>query len=201
MGQSDAALYNHLYNNIKTEGSVALLGFPNNNYFEGDCYDYQLDSWEINSDWDLGKKYDTIVCLRTAYFAKNPEDFIKRCYNQLNKNGKLYADWGLGDHWRYKNFKIGWNKDGEHEQAYREGNYLWSTVWCDSFLKDSQYQLFQKSVIKYGYNDVKEAIFKEVPKVLDYKFIEKYFHVNFTLLTLWSLERPQLYILINGVKK
>ena len=201
MGMSDTVLYGHLYNEIKLEGDVALLGFPNNNHFRGTCYDLQLGNWEINSDWNLGKKYDTIVCLRTAYFSKDPEDFIKRCYDHLNEGGKIYVDWGLGDHWRYKDYKVGWRKDGEQEQAYEEGNYLWSTVWSDMFLKNHQCQLFQRSIERYGYYDIKEAVSKEVPKVLDYKFIERYFYTNHKMLTLWHLENPQLYVLISGVKK
>jgi len=137
MGQSDAALYANLYYpNIILEGDVALLGFENNQYFNGDCYDLKLGNWNINSEWELDKKYDTIVSLRCPYFAKDPEDFIKRCYRHLNESGKLYVDWGLGDHWRFDKFKIGWVKDGEHEYAYKEDNFLWSAV-CGAKAKNA----------------------------------------------------------------
>ena len=35
-----------------------------------------MGNWDINTDWELKKKYNTIICTRCAYFAKNPEDFI-----------------------------------------------------------------------------------------------------------------------------
>ena len=107
MGRSDLHLYYNLYfPHIKTKpkGEVALLGFTNQDYFFGDLYDLQLGNWDINSEWSLPKKYDTIICTRCAYFAKDPKDFIKRCYNNLKKNGTLYVDWALGDHWRFDNY-------------------------------------------------------------------------------------------------
>ena len=181
-------------------GSVALLGFTNNNFFRGDLYDLQLDNWNINSDWQLSKKYDTIICTRCAYFAKDPEVFINRCHNNLNEGGRLYVDWGLGDHWRFKNYKIGWVKNNEQEYAYKEDNFLWSTVWDDSFLEDPQFKIFSQRVKKFGYNDVKEAIFKEVPKVLQLDHIKKYFSISYTMMPLWE-DGPQIYILLGGVKK
>ena len=137
MGRSDQTLYQQLYYpNISLKGEIALLGFKDNQYFPGDCYDMQLKNWNINSNWELNKKYDTIICLRTAYFAKNPKDFIRRCYEHLNEDGMLYVDWGLGDHWRFENYKIGWVKNGEHEYAYKEDNFLWSAV-CGAKAKNA----------------------------------------------------------------
>ena len=103
---------------------VALLGFTNNNLFDGDLYDRSLGNWDINSEWKLNKKYSTIICTRCAYFSKEPKTFIEKCYNGLDKDGILYVDWGLGDHWRFKNFKVGWVKNGEQEYAYDNNNFL-----------------------------------------------------------------------------
>ena len=200
MGRSDPYIYDFYKDHIKPQGEVALLGFVDNTWFDGDLYDLQLNNWNINDDWELKKKYDTVICTRTAYFAKNPEDFIKRCYENLNEGGKLYADWGLGDHWRFNNYKIGWVKDGEQEHAYREGNHLWSAVWDDSFLENKQFELFSNRVKKFNYNDVKGAIFKETPQILELKIIKKYFDLSYNILALWE-DGPQLYVLIKGVKK
>ena len=199
MGRSDNILYTHYRSQIEPQGDVALLGYTNNNWFSGDLYDRSLDNWNINSPWELPKKYDTIICTRCAYFAKYPEDFIVRCYNALNDNGKLYVDWGLGDHWRFENYKIGWVKDGEQECHYGDKNSLWSTVWDDSFESDENFQLFSKRVEKFGYNNVKQAIFNEVPSILNLSFIKKYFNTDYKQLALWD-DLPQLYILIQGEK-
>jgi len=200
MGRSDPLILDFYRKNIKQEGQTALLGFTDNKWFDGDLYDLQLNNWNINNSWELEKKYDTIICTRTAYFAKNPEDFIKRCCNNLNENGKLYVDWGLGDHWRFKNYKIGWVKDSEHEFAYGEDNYLWSTVWHDSFLSHPQFKLFEKRVKKFGYSDTKQAICEEVPVIYNLKRIKKYFKMNYNIITLWE-DIPQIYILLEGQKQ
>ena len=83
MGRSDNILlpwYNSL---IKQTGETALLGFTDNRFFSGDLYDRQLNNWDINADWQLNKRYDTIISLRCPYFAKNPEDFIKWLKEEL----------------------------------------------------------------------------------------------------------------------
>jgi len=209
MGRSDPYILPFYRENIKPEGQVALLGFTDNRYFAGDLYDLQLNNWEINSDWNLDKKYDTIISLRCPYFAKDPEDFIKRCYDHLNEGGKLYVDWGLGDHFRFENYKVGWAKNGEQEYAYKDDNFLWSTVWDDSFLKDEQFKLFSKRVQKYHYGDIKKAIFEEVPKVMYLEDVNKYFNISYNIRALWGtsflnspqvLPEPQVYILIKGIK-
>ena len=217
MGMSDPILYEKLYYpNIIPEGEVALLGFTNNQRFKGDLYDLQLGNWNINSDWKLEKKYDTIICLRTAYFAKDPVNFIKKCYESLNDGGMLHVDWGLGDHWRYENYKIGWLKDGEQEQAYEEGNYLWSTVWDNEKIGNNEEFLVFKDICKeYGYDKInKELIYKEVPNILTYQDIEKHFSIieqqsfDLTTRSVWTTadnvnlimnsrnDLPQFYVLL-----
>ena len=197
MGRSDTVLGPFYNQRITQIGDVALLGFVDNNWFSGDLYDRSLDNWNINSPWKLPKKYDTIICTRCAYFAKYPEDFILRCHNALNANGRLYVDWGLGDHWRFENYKIGWVKDDEQERHYGDKNYLWSTVWDDSFEEDKNFKLFSERVKKFGYDNVKQAIFNEVPSILDLSFVKKYFNIDYKHLTLWD-DLPQLYILLQG---
>jgi len=199
VGKTDPIIFPWYKIHIKPKGDVALLGFTNNRHFDGDLYDRSLDNWDINSDWKLHKKYDTIICTRCAYFAKDPEDFIIRCYNSLNPNGKLYVDWGLGDHWRFSDYKIGWVKNEEHEHAYVAGNYLWSTVWDDSFLNNDQFKIFKKNVLKFGYEDVKSSVFDEVPSIVKLYFVEKHFQTSVHLKTAWE-DLHQLYVLLCGEK-
>ena len=56
MGRSDPYVFNFYKKNIQPKGSTALLGFSNNNLFNGDLYDLSLSNWDINSDWNLKKK-------------------------------------------------------------------------------------------------------------------------------------------------
>jgi len=199
MGRSNTVLMPWYKSIIEQSGETALLGFTDNNWFNGDLYDLSLENWNINSDWELTKKYDTIICLRCAYFAKDPQTLIKKCYDHLKKNGRLYIDWGLGDHWRYENYKIGWVKDGEHESYYKEDNYLWSTVWDDSFVENLDYKVFEKRVEKFGYDNVEQSIKDEVPEILDINYIKKYFDLSYNMISLWE-DLPQLYIMVSGKK-
>ena len=198
MGKSDGILNPWYKQSIVPTGRVALLGFQNNNIFPGDLYDLQIGNWNINDDWSLDGTYDTIISLRCPYFAREPGQFIKKCYDHLNDDGVLYTDWGLGDHWRFNNYKIGWVKDGEY--AYKDDNFLWSTVWDDSFLENEQYKYFCDRVKKFGYYDVYKAIFQEVPSVLQLNSINKNLDISYTIKTLWE-DLPQLYILVRCEKK
>ena len=47
----------------------------------------------------------------------------------------------------------------------------------DSFLEHSQFNLFEQRILKFGYNDVKKAIFEEVPSILELEFVKKYFDI------------------------
>jgi SAM-dependent methyltransferase len=200
MGRSDPHVLTFYNKTIKPKGSIALLGFSNNNFYNGDLYDLSLDNWNINSEWMLKKKYDTIICTRCAYFAEDPWDFIERCHEHLNKDGVLYVDWGLGDHWRFEDYKIGWVKNERQEYAYQDDNYLWSTVWDKRFKSNDQYKFFCKNVEKFGYNNVEKAIIKEVPRVLKLDYIKLFFNVEYDILSLWE-DSPQLYVLIKAIKK
>jgi hypothetical protein len=200
MGRSDPLLYKFYSENIKPRGEVAQLGSTNNRLFRGELFDRMLDNWEINSEWDLSRKYDTIICTRCAYFAKDLKDFFKRAHGHLEDGGIFYVDFGIGDHWRYDNYKIGWIKDGEQESAYWEENYLWATVWHDNFLDDEQYKKFCEYVEKKGYVDVKKAIYKETPEVLNLEGLDGMFEVTYNTLTLWE-DSPQFNVLLKCVKK
>ena len=196
MGRSNEQIIPFYHQHIEPKGQTGLLGFSENSIFDGDLYDLSLGNWNINEEWVLSKKYDTIICTRCAYFAKDPHGFIKRCHDYLNAGGTLYVDWGLGDHWRFPNYKIGWVKDGEHEYAYSNDNFLWSTVWSDDFLKDPQFRLFQSRVKKFGYEHIKSAIFEEVPNILNINYVEKFYKTYYNMISLWE-DLPQLYILLS----
>ena len=200
MGRTDFILQRTYINNFPKIKPIALLGFTNNNLCDGDLYDIQFKNWDINSEWKLSKKYNSIISTRCPYFAKNPKDFIKRCYDNLEEVGEIFLDWGLGDHWRFENYKVGWVKAGEHEFAYKDDNYLWSTIFDDSFLKNEQYLLYEERAKKFGYDNIKEAIYEEVPMILSLDYIKKYFHINYELLAVWE-DLPQLYIFIKGKKR
>jgi len=200
MGRSDQFLYPFYGAKIKPVGDVALLGFTDNRLFQGDLYDQALGNWEINSNWELPKNYDTIICTRCAYFCDSPYYFMSRCYAHLNFGGYLYVDWGYGDHWRFESYKIGWLKNEEQEWHYHKDNKLWSGIWNDKFLEDDQYKLFCERVKKFGYDDVKKAILKETPYILWPESWLSCFEINYDLLALWE-DQPQLYILMSCRKK
>jgi len=208
MGRSNAILkqtYIKLLN-FSTK-KAAVLGSPGPYFVTNilptttfDYFDLSLGNWEINSDWQLEKKYDLIISTRCPYFAKNPHKFIDKCYSSLSEKGAVLLDWGYGDHWRFPNYKIGWVKNGEQEYCYGETNYLWSGIWDDSFLKNEQFILFSGWMKKFDYHDVKKAIFDETPSVLPLNYIQDKFYTNVELLALWP-EKPQLYIFVVGFKK
>jgi len=203
MGKSDVFLfeeYEKMLCNV-TASSIAFLGFSKENEFTRklqapirDFYDLSLNNWNINEDWNLSKNYDLIVCTRCAFFSKNPTNFIEKCKNHLSKEGNALIDWGLGDHWRFDKYKIGWIRYGEQEYAYKPNNFLYSCYWNDVLIEDQSVKLFWESIIKnpeFGYNkndDIKSVIEREIPALVDYK-VEK-----LKTVFLWP-ERPQLYIL------
>jgi len=201
MGKSDIFVFNEykkILESIEKPRSIAFLGFSTENQFtktfnaEKHFYDIQLGNWEINSDWSLPQKYDLIVCTRCAYFCKNPHEFIVKCKKYLTEEGYAFIDWGLGDHWRYQNFKVGWVRNGEHEKAYFDDNFLYSCFWSKDLEEDSEVKKFWKAVklnnFNYSNNNtLSEVIEEEVPVVVEYptKLIKTLF--------LWP-ESPQLYI-------
>ena len=110
----------------------------------------------------------------------------------LNPGGIALLDWGLGDHWRFENYKVGWVKDGEHEYAYDDHNYLWSCIWDKSFEKHSQVSLYTNRIKKFGYHDLTSAVENEVPSILRLNDIPCN-KIEIDFLTIWE-DQPQLYI-------
>ena len=203
MGKSNPILNPIYKDKFPKKYPMALLGargIPNfiENKNDIDLYDLKLNNFNINSDWKLNRKYKSIVCTRCLYFCKNPLVFLKKCKEYLEEDGEIFIDSGLGHHiTRFKNFKVGWVKDGEHEWEYEEGNFLWSTIWDESFLKNNQVKLFQKRIKKFGYKDLNKAIYNEVPSIIKVDEIKAMFkEINITFLTLWE-NMPQLYIFLN----
>ena len=200
MGNTDRIVVPWFKKHIKATPPTALLGFTNNKTFEGDCYDRELGNWEINSKWQLPKKYKTVISLRCPYFAKSPLGFINRCHSSLDENGMLYASWGYGDHWGFRRFKVGWEKDGEHEYAYADDNYLWSGIWDDSFMDEPEVRKFAARCKKqHGYRSLPEAINNEVPTHIILKPIQEMFDVKCHFFCT-TVPRLQLYILLCGKK-
>ena len=202
MGKSDNQIFPVYLSMIEKKHyeSIAFLGFSQENEFtkkisgkERDFFDISLGNWNINENWDLNRKYDLIVCTRCAYFSRDPKLFIQKCKYHLNQGGHALIDWGLGDHWRFSNYKIGWIKDDEHEFAYGSENFLYSCFWRDSLSNDAEVKNFWKAVIdlNVGYNqrdDISSVVTREVPKIVDYETI------SLKTKFLWK-DCPQLYII------
>ncbi len=200
MGKSDAFLFPKYYDMTSDlqPKSVALLGFSSENAYTKQLpgthhlYDLALGNWDINSDWKLSQKYDLIVSTRCPYFAKDPIAFFNLCVKHTNSGGAIMLDWGLGDHWRFKNYKVGWIRSGEHEFAYNENNKLYSCMWRKSFEDDQTVKNFRKLVAgKFGYSDninLTDVVNNEVPFLVDYD------HDKIQFECLWP-DAPQLYIM------
>jgi SAM-dependent methyltransferase len=181
--------------------SIAFLGFSQENNFTRifnsstrHFYDLSIGNWNINDAWKLKQNYDFIVCTRCAYFCKNPKEFIQRCKDNLTAGGLALIDWGLGDHWRFKDYKVGWVRNGEHEFAYNQNNFLYSCFWNEELTNRSEVQAFWNAVKNnstFGYKDtdtLNDVVKKEVPELVEYdckKIATKF---------LWP-ESPQLYIM------
>lgn len=204
MGKSDNIIFREywsmlLFNKLGSVGSTAFLGFQGENVFTHAIespvkhyYDLALGNWEINSDWGLRQKYDLIICTRCPYFASNPDDFMARVRDHLIPGGHALIDWGLGDHWRFKRFKVGWIRDGEHEHAYGEDNRLHSVFWNSSLNEHVPVRDFWAACVKNGHyledEQLDEVISREVPAVIDYDV------VDLKTRFLWP-DDPQLYII------
>ena len=113
----------------------------------------------------------------------------------LKPGGKILIDWGLGDHWRFKDFSIGWKHHGYQEFAYDEKNYLWSCYFSKNLKKNHHYLLFEQYCKRFGYERVDSAIRDEVEVMLtDEKIIQLGYSIEKEqCLALWP-ESPQLYV-------
>lgn len=203
MGKSNKYLIPIFKNLFPKKKPIALLGFVKipdfiENKNNIDLYDLSLQNFDLNSDWKLKRKYKSIICTRSLYFCKDPKMFFIKCKKYLDDDGEILVDFFYGHGWtRFKNFKVGWVKNGEHEWEYKENNFLWSGIWCDSFLKNNQVKLFAKRIEKHGYTDLKKAVQDEFPSLITLdKLKEMFTDININFLALWE-DMPQLYIFIN----
>ena len=202
MGKSDFYLsdfYTHLIEGDKFE-SVGFFGQSGENFISSKIiankkyfYDLSLGNWNINTlPYSVENKFDLIVCTRCAYFCKHPDMLIDNFTSLLKPGGKILIDWGLGDHWRFKNYKVGWIKNNEQEYAYADDNFLWSCVWHESFNDDRHVRAFKQNIQKFDYRDELGNIIKsEVTFVLD-PYQIKCKKLTITHLSLWP-DAPQLY--------
>jgi hypothetical protein len=208
MGKSDPIIipiYQKMLGSEKKYENVAFLGFSEHNNLtrsikckKSDFYDLSLGNWNINDlDWNIPYKYDLVVCTRCAYFAKDVTQFFKNIEKISNIDSDFLIDWGVGDHWRFENYKVGWVKNKEHEYAYNENNFLWSAVWHDEFLNHPEFLKFESWVKKFGYKSVKEALVEEVPELFNLDNLPKNITISAALISLWE-ESPQLYIILKG---
>ena len=204
MGKSDPFVFDWYKKHLPKSSpkKIAILGsiserFVRQTYPDAhiDLFDMQLNNWEINQTWNISENtYDLVVCTRCAYFAKDPVEFIRQCKAILRDGGFAFIDWGLGDHWRFNNFKVGWIKDGEHEFAqYADSrSFLYSCIWSDLWENIKEVEEFKINIRSFGYyeHDLSRYVKNEVPKILTH--VDDIQKVEF--LTLWP-DRPQLYIL------
>ncbi len=196
MGKSDPYVFNWYQRNISVaRGSrVLFLGQPGHNAFtsslevHAEFRDITLGNWDINDGLRVEKRYDAIVCTRCAYFSSDPDRFLTECSEAADL---VFVDWGLGDHWRFPKYRVGWRDQSEHEYADYGGkrNFLHSTVWRSDFTAHPQVQRFESLISRYGYSSLESAVRGEVPRVLE---LDSSWRCDF--LTLWP-ESPQLYIL------
>ena len=210
MGKSDPYVFNFYesFFNSKVYKKIGFFGFDQENTFTDKIkstearyfYDISLENWDINSlPYNILEKFDLIVCTRCAYFCQEPNQMISEFFQLLEEHGEILIDWGLGDHWRFDNFKVGWLKDGEQEWAYKNNNLLWSCLWEDDFIKHPACCEFERNIKKLGYESLSRAVSEEVPKTIsiDHLSAAGFKDLKIDLLTLWP-EKPQLYIGLHG---
>lgn len=203
MGRSDPFVfdeYESMVSGLTDAKSVAFLGFSHENLVTRlfhnsqtrDFFDLALRNWDINDDWSLDKTYDMIVCTRCAYFARQPDVFVEKCRKHLSHGGHALIDWGLGDHWRFESYKVGWVRGGEHEYAYRPDNFLHSCFWNSELSSRPDVSDFWKAAARRGGYDssktLDEVVREEVPALVTYET------ERLTTRFLWPND-PQLYII------
>lgn len=215
MGRSDPFVFKNyidIFNNYQINNfkNVCFLGQQSENFFSNFIksenkfyFDIKKDNWNINVfPYEIKRKYDLIVCTRCAYFSSNPIKFLSEIHNHLNSDGKIFIDWGLGDHFRHKNFKIGFKNSIEHESAYYDDNFLSSVYWDDEIMKSQHAKIFMKNCEKLGYSAcLKEIVKKEVPSIVTESDITEFYKkIKVEVFTLWT-EAPQLYIVTQMTKR
>ena len=219
MGRSDTYVFNNymqVLSNAKFKTkpeSIGFFGYVGENNFTSNInvekryfYDLQLKNWNINIfPYNIKEKFDIIICTRCAYFCKEPIKMMKEFYNMLKSDGYILIDWGLGDHWRFDNYKVGWVKDNEHEWAYEKDNFLWSTVWFRNFIKSKEVNNFLRNIKKFGYDydehSLGDLIKKEVPEIIYFSDLYdlNFKDIKFSIYDLWE-DKPQLNITVLAKK-
>ena len=207
MGKTDPYLVDFYLSLLGQESyeSAGFFGQSNDNFLTANLncknkkyFDLSLDNWNINDlPYNIEEKFDLIVCTRCCYFAKNPEAVLESFSSMLKKDGKILVDWGLGDHWRFEDFKVGWVKNEEQEWCYKEDNFLWSAIWHDSFSSSPEVKKFKEMIKPFGYNeDLSSIIKKEVPVVLNIESLiakKTFRNIKYSIMSLWP-DAPQMYI-------
>ena len=220
MGKSDPYVFRYyletLYktinqNKIKNIENCAFFGFSKSNtltnainFKNKKYFDLELCNWNINDyPYQVNEKFDLIICTRVAYFCKQPKKLLSEFYKILNDEGIILIDWGMGDHWRFKEFKIGWVKNNEHEYAYHDDNFLWSGFYDKKIMKNCPHYIkfLECCKSKKGYKDPQVSIIKEFPKLIELEDFETcgYQILNIENLFLWP-DNPQLYTTIIAKK-
>lgn len=204
MGKSDPIVFNWYRSQLPLGAPrIAFMGFSGPNEFtnsfqsnRSDFLDITLGNWEINGNWNIPPEaYDMVICTRCAYFAQDPLAFIKKALLITKKGGTLFVDWGLGDHWRFQNFKVGWVRYGEHE-SIQYGDHtsrLYSCFWDESLERDANVKAFRESITRLGYDrnlSIGDIVRQEVPGILRPTNIGP---ARVSTLFLWP-DAPQLYI-------
>ena len=185
---------------------VGAFGFTKQPEFLGvECqlFDQELGNWEINSNFPEGEDvYDAIVCTRVAYFAADPLKLIVEFHRLLKPGGRLMIDWGIGDHWRYPKFRMGWKShpEGPREAAY--GYPLMSAIWDDSLDIDIDALSFREWCIPHGYphgTSIAEHLEEEVD-CLRYvsEMMPMFQECSVEAHAFWP-DSPQLYIILSAV--
>ena len=208
MGKSDPHVFNFYFRNIdlsKKYKSVGFFGQACDNSFTSlikadkkTFFDLSIGNWNVNEFPYQGEKFDLIVCTRCAYFCKTPVDMMQNFYNCLEDGGNLFIDWGLGDHWRFDKYRVGWKSNEDHEWAYQKNNFLWSCLWEKQFMTVENVLNFSQQIKNFGYDDLHNAVLNEVPSIITLEEIcSLEFEIErFDTLYLWP-DSPQLYFLLN----
>ena len=168
---------------------------------EKDFFDFSLGNWEINRfPYDIDKKYDLVLCTRCPYFCSNPILFLEECHRILKPGGKIFIDWGLGDHLRFDKFRVGFKDENFHEYGYSEDNFLYSCLWDHGFINHDEVLKFSHRIKKFGYDDLNAAVKNEIPSILKLEDVGKLFkNLAVGFAALWE-DQPQLYIVLQGEK-
>lgn len=213
MGKSDPILFPWYLDRLQRgHGSlsfdaVCFLGFPRDNDFSKqivsssarDFFDLSVSNWNINSSsWNIEKnKYDLIVCTRCAYFAEDPKSFITRCLELLKEDGILFVDWGMGDHWRFPQHRIGWIYDDTHEfmEVNGQRSHLHSCFWEPYFENHPTviefFEAIKRKNSSYRNSRLSQIVdieFSAVANAQDHRL------ADWDFMFLWP-DSPQLYIL------